>query len=170
MTIKVGDEFPEVQLKYVPYDAAAPNACKGPQLLDTKKAFSGKKVVLIGVPGAFSPTCSVQHIPPYVAKADELKAKGVDLIVCVSGNDFFVMEAWGKQEKVANKILMAGDANGDLGRATGLSIDLSNAGLGAVRLTRFVAIIDNGKVAHLAVEPDPTEVTVTGADKTLSAL
>ncbi|KAJ1772814.1 peroxiredoxin type-2 [Coemansia sp. RSA 1813] len=170
MSIKVGDEFPQVQLKYVPYDAAAPNACKGPELLDTKKDFVGKKVVLFGVPGAFSPTCSVAHLPSYVSKVDELKAKGVDLIVCVSGNDFFVMDAWGKQEKVADKIIMAGDANGDLGRATGLSIDLSKVGLGAVRLTRFAAIIDNGKVAHLDVESDPTEVTVTGADSILSAL
>ncbi|KAJ1797845.1 peroxiredoxin type-2 [Coemansia sp. RSA 2399] len=170
MAIKVGDEFPQVQLKYVPYDAAAPDACGAPQLLDTKNNLEGKKVVLVGVPGAFTPTCSAKHLPPFVAKADELKAKGVDLIVCVSGNDFFVMDAWGKQEKVTDKILMAGDANGDLGRATGLSIDLSVAGLGAVRLTRFAAIVDSGKVIHLGVEPDPTEVTVTGADSILSAL
>ncbi|KAJ2558960.1 peroxiredoxin type-2 [Coemansia sp. RSA 1933] len=170
MTIKVGDEFPQVQLKYVPYNAAAPNACSGPQLLDTKNDFAGKKVVIFGVPGAFTPTCSATHLPGYVNKADELKAKGADTIVCVSGNDFFVMDAWGKQEKVTDKVLMAGDANGDLGRATGLSLDLSKAGLGAVRLTRFAAIVNNGKVTYLNVEPDPSEVTVTGADSILSAL
>ncbi|KAI9501236.1 peroxiredoxin type-2 [Coemansia spiralis] len=170
MTIKIGDEFPQVQLKYVPYDAAAPNACKGPQLLDTKKDFAGKKVVIVGVPGAFSPTCSAQHLPAYVSKVDEIKAKGVDLIVCVSGNDFFVMDAWGKQQKVDGKIIMAGDANGDLGRATGLALDLSKVGLGPVRLTRFAAIVDNGKVSYLAVEPDSSEVAVSGAGDVLAAL
>ncbi|KAJ2726158.1 peroxiredoxin type-2 [Coemansia sp. Benny D115] len=170
MTIKVGDEFPQVLLKYVPYDKANPDACLSPQVLDTKKNFAGKKVVLIGVPGAFSPTCSVQHLPAYVKNADKIKAKGVDLIVCVAGNDFFVMEAWGKSEGVTDKIIMAGDANGELGRATGLAIDLTKAALGPVRLTRFVAIIDNGKVTHLSTEPDPTDVTVTGADQLISAL
>ncbi|KAJ2225263.1 peroxiredoxin type-2 [Coemansia sp. RSA 1286] len=170
MTIKVGDEFPQVQLKYIPFDKSNPDACTSPQILDTKKDFAGKKVVLIGVPGAFSPTCSVQHLPAYVTKASEIKGKGVDKIVCVSGNDFFVMSAWGKDEGVQDKIIMAGDANGDLGRATGLSLDLSKVAMGPVRLTRFVAIIDNGKVTHLSIEPDPTDVTVTGADNVLSAL
>ncbi|KAJ2158594.1 peroxiredoxin type-2 [Coemansia sp. RSA 552] len=170
MAIKVGDAFPEVHLKYIPYDKSAPDACTSPQGLNTKSDFAGKKVVVIGVPGAFSPTCSIQHLPAFVAKAGEFKSKGVDLMVCVSGNDFFVMSAWGKSEGAKDNILMAGDANGDLGRATGLSLDLSKAGLGPVRLTRFVAVVDNGKVVHLATEPDPTAVTVTGADETLAAL
>ncbi|KAI9470206.1 peroxiredoxin type-2 [Coemansia sp. RSA 989] len=170
MAIKEGDTFPQVQLKYIPFDAADPNACKSPQILNTKNDFAGKKVVVVGVPGAFSPTCSIQHLPAYVSKIKELKAKGVDLVVCVSGNDFFVMSAWGKSENVKDDIIMAGDANGDLGRATGLTLDLAKMGMGSVRLTRFAAIVDNGKVTHLAVEPDPTDVTVTGADNILSAL
>ncbi|KAJ2503387.1 peroxiredoxin type-2 [Coemansia sp. RSA 1972] len=170
MTIKVGDTFPQVQLKYIPYDSTDPNACKSPQILDTKTDFVGKKVVVIGVPGAFSPTCSIQHLPAYVTKFNELKSKGVDMVVCVSGNDFFVMSAWGKSENVKNNIIMAGDANGDLGRATGLSLDLAKVGLGSVRLTRFVVIVDDGKVAHLDIEPDPTDVTVTGVDSVIAAL
>ncbi|KAJ2353982.1 peroxiredoxin type-2 [Coemansia erecta] len=170
MTIKVGDAFPQVQLKYIPYDSSNPNACQSPQVLDTKTDFAGKKVVLVGVPGAFSPTCSIQHLPAYVTKLNELKSKGVDLVVCVSGNDFFVMSAWGKSENVRDGIIMAGDANGDLGRATGLTLDLAKMGMGSQRLTRFAAIIDNGKVAHLSVEPDPSDVTVTGVDAVLSEL
>ncbi|KAJ2611861.1 peroxiredoxin type-2 [Coemansia sp. RSA 1365] len=170
MVIKVGDVFPEVQLKYIPYDKENPDACAAPQILNTKKDFAGKKVVVVGVPGAFTPTCSTQHIPAFVAKEAELKAKDVDLIVCVSGNDFFVMSAWGKDMGVKNNIIMAGDANGDLGRATGLALDLAKVGLGSARLTRFAAIIDNGKVAHLAIEPDPSSVTVTGAENIIAAL
>ncbi|KAJ1846969.1 peroxiredoxin type-2 [Coemansia sp. RSA 2703] len=170
MTIKVGDEFPQVQLKYIPFNKENPDACTSPQVLDTKKDFAGKKVAVIGVPGAFSPTCSVQHLPAYVSKINEIKAKGVDLVVCVSGNDFFVMSAWGKDEGVKDGIIMAGDANGELGRATGLTLDLSKMAMGSVRLTRFLVIVDNGKVTHLSVEPDPTDVTVTGADNLLAAL
>ncbi|KAJ2488791.1 hypothetical protein IWW47_005338, partial [Coemansia sp. RSA 2052] len=99
MAIQVGNEFPETQLKYVPFDAANPEVCGLPQVLDTKKDFAGKKVVIFGVPGAFTPTCSAQHLPLYVAQADAIKAKGVDLIVCVSSNDFFVLDAWGKQNQ-----------------------------------------------------------------------
>ncbi|PIA14793.1 Redoxin [Coemansia reversa NRRL 1564] len=170
MAIEVGNVFPEVQLKYIPYDETNPDTCAAPQILNTKTDFAGKKVVVVGVPGAFTPTCSSQHLPVFVAKASELKAKGVDLIVCVSGNDFFVMSAWGKSMGVKNSIIMAGDANGDLGRTTGLALDLAKVGLGSARLTRFAAVIDNGKVAHLAIEPDPSSVTVTGADNIIAAL
>ncbi|KAJ2447667.1 peroxiredoxin type-2 [Coemansia sp. RSA 2424] len=170
MAIQVGNEFPETQLKYVPFDAANPEACGLPQVLDTKKDFAGKKVVIFGVPGAFTPTCSAQHLPLYVAQADAIKAKGVDLIVCVSSNDFFVLDAWGKQNQVNGKIIMASDANGELGRATGLTLDLSKMGMGSQRLTRFAAIVVDGKVAHLSVEPNPGEVAVSGADSILAAL
>ncbi|KAJ1835596.1 peroxiredoxin type-2 [Coemansia sp. RSA 2706] len=170
MVLKVGDEFPQVQLKYIPFDEKNPDACTSPQVLDTKTDFAGKKVLVIGVPGAFSPTCSIQHLPAYVAKIGDLKAKHVDKVVCVSGDNFFVMSAWGKSENVKGNIIMAGDANGELGRATGLALDLAKVGMGAVRLTRFAAVVDNGKVSHLAIEPDPTDVTVTGADSVLAAL
>ncbi|KAJ1944198.1 hypothetical protein GGF37_002310 [Kickxella alabastrina] len=170
MTIKAGDEFPQVQLKYIPFNAANPDACLSPQVLDTKKDFAGKKVVVVGVPGAFTPTCSAQHLPAYVAKADEIKAKGIDLIVFTSSNDFFVLSAWGNSAGVEDKIIMAGDANGDLGRATGLSVDFSKFGLGSQRLTRFAVVIDDGKVEHLFTEPDPSDVTVTSADNILSVL
>ncbi|KAJ1730450.1 peroxiredoxin type-2 [Coemansia biformis] len=170
MALTVGEAFPQVQLKYIPYDAAAADGCAAPQVLDTKAAFAGKTVVVVGVPGAFTPTCSVQHIPAYVSRAPELRAKGVDLIVCVSGNDFFVMSAWGKSMGVQDAIVMAGDANGDLGRATGLALDLAAVGLGAVRLTRFAAIVRDGTVAYVETEDDPTQVTVSGVDSVLAAL
>ncbi|KAJ2002092.1 peroxiredoxin type-2 [Coemansia thaxteri] len=170
MSLKVGDEFPQVLLKYAPYDAANPGACAAPQVLDTNNDFAGKKVVVFGLPGAFTPTCSAQHLPAFVAKADAIKAKGVDLIVCVASNDTFVLDAWAKQENVNGKIILASDANGDLGRATGLSLDLSKLGMGSQRLTRFAVIVDNGKVAHLSVESNPSEVAVSGADNVLAAL
>ncbi|KAJ2785911.1 peroxiredoxin type-2 [Coemansia javaensis] len=170
MTLSVGDTFPQVTLKYIPFDAENPDACAAPRVIDTAANFAGKKVVVIGVPGAFTPTCSAQHIPGYNAKIAELKAKGVDLIVCVSGNDFFVMSAWGRALHVKDNIIMAGDGNGELGRATGLGLDLTAAGMGPARLTRFAAIVDNGKVVHIGTEPDPTQVTVSGADSILAAL
>ncbi|KAJ1886355.1 peroxiredoxin type-2, partial [Coemansia sp. S17] len=157
MVLQVGNEFPEVILKYIPYDSAQSEECGLPQVLDTKKDFAGKKVVIFGLPGAFTPTCSAQHLPLYVAKAEAIKAKGVDRIVCVSSNDYFVLDAWGKQNKVKDKITMASDANGELGRATGLSLDLSKMGMGSQRLTRFAAIVVDGKVTHLSVEPNPGE-------------
>ncbi|KAJ1949932.1 peroxiredoxin type-2 [Linderina pennispora] len=170
MSLKVGDSFPQVQLKYVPYDASNPDACGAPQVLDTKADFAGKKVVIFAVPGAFTPTCSVQHLPGYLAKVDELRAKGVDLVIGTSSNDFFVLDAWGKQQGVKDKILLVSDANGELGKATGLTLDLTAKGLGSGRLTRFAAIVDNGKVTYVEQEPNPGEVSVSGVDAVLAAL
>lgn len=172
MTLQVGDEFPQVQLKYVPYnaDAGSSDACGAPQILDTKSDFTGKKVVIFGVPGAFTPTCSAQHLPAFVSQADAIKAKGADLIICAASNDFFVLDAWAKQENVKGKVVLVSDANGDMGKATGLTLDLSQMGLGSHRLTRFAAIVDNGKVTYLSVEPDPSAVTNSGAESILAAL
>ncbi|KAJ1948642.1 hypothetical protein FBU59_001497, partial [Linderina macrospora] len=138
--------------------------------LDTVTDFANKKVVIFAVPGAFTPTCSAQHLPGYLAKVGELKAKGVDLIIGTSSNDFFVLDAWGKQQGVTDKILLVSDANGELGRATGLTLDLTSKGLGPGRLTRFAAVVVDGKVTYLEQEPNPGEVSVSGVDAVLAAL
>ncbi|KAF9431758.1 hypothetical protein BGZ76_011734 [Entomortierella beljakovae] len=112
--IKVGDTLPSVTLKQCPYDPALANACGIPQNLDVS-SFKGKKVVIFGVPGAFTPTCNNQHLPDFHKKYDELTKKGVDQVVCLSTSDAFVMDAWGKWTKTNDKIIMAADGNGDPG-------------------------------------------------------
>lgn len=124
---------------------------KGPQPTQTSDLFAGKKTALFVVPGAFTPTCSAKHVPSYVANADALNAKGVDQIVCLSVNDVFVMAAWGKDQSVGDKIIMAADGNGDLTKAVGLEMDGSGFGMGT-RSQRYSAIIDNGTVTQLFVE------------------
>ena len=114
MTVKVGDKIPDVTMKMM--------GEKGPQDISTKELFSGKKVVLFAVPGAFTPTCSAAHLPGFVVNADKIKAKGVDAIVCLSVNDAFVMDAWSK-DKNAEEIMMVGDGNGDFTEAMGLVMD-----------------------------------------------
>ena len=129
--------------------------------------FGGKKVVLFAVPGAFTPTCSNAHLPGYVVKADELKAKGVDNIVCLSVNDAFVMDAWGK-DKNAEQLLMVADGNGDFTKALGLEMDGSGFGLGT-RSQRYAMIVDDGKVTKLAVE-EPGKLEVSAAEAILDSL
>jgi len=126
----------------------------GPEDLSTDELFSNKKVVLFALPGAFTPTCSKAHLPGYVALYDSFKEKGVDDIVCLSVNDVFVMDAWGKSQNAEN-IVMAADGSADYTKALGLELDLTAAGMG-VRCQRFAAIIDNGVVKHLAIEPPKT--------------
>ena len=129
--------------------------------------FAGKKVVLFAVPGAFTPTCSNAHLPGYVVKADELKAKAVDSIVCLSVNDAFVMDAWGK-DKNADQLLMVADGNGDFTKALGLEMDGSGFGLGT-RSQRYAMIVDDGKVTKLAVEA-PGKLEVSAAEAILESL
>jgi len=124
---------------------------------------AGKKVVIFGVPGAFTPGCSKTHLPGYVAKADDLKAKGVDEIACVSVNDPFVMEAWGKDQGAEGKVRMLADTCGTLAKALELDLDLS-AVLGSVRSKRFSMLVDDGTVAKLNVEPDGTGLTCSLAE------
>lgn len=159
MSIKEGDRIPEVTIKMM--------GEKGPADISTGEIFGGKKVVLFSVPGAFTPTCSLAHLPGFVALADKIKAKGVDTIACVSVNDAFVMDCWGK-DKNAEELLMLADWNADLARALGLEFDASAFGLG-VRSQRFAMIVDDGVVSMLAVEA-PGKFEVSKAEAVLEAL
>jgi len=123
----------------------------------------GKKVVIFGVPGAFTPGCSKTHLPGYVAKADEIKGKGVDEIVCVSVNDPFVMEAWGANQNVGDKVRMLADTGATLTKALEIDLDLS-AVLGSVRCKRFSMLVEDGKVSKLNIEPDGTGLTCSLAE------
>ncbi|KAJ2004018.1 peroxiredoxin type-2 [Coemansia thaxteri] len=169
MAVKIGDVFPDAVLTYIPYDAHNPEACGLPQRLATHEAFRGKKVVLFAVPGAFTPTCSEEHMPGYVEHVGELKSRGVDIVACVGPNDQFVMHAWGRSYKVKDDILMLSDANGDLGRALGVASDGTAQRMGPVRLTRFAVVIDDLRVVYVGVEP-VRGVSVSGADAVLAKL
>lgn len=159
MTIKAGDKIPGCTLKTM--------GEKGPVDISTDEIFAGKKVLLFAVPGAFTPGCSVTHLPGYVVNADKIKAKGVDTIVCMSVNDAFVMGAWGKAQN-AEELLMLADGNGDFTKALGLELDGRGFGLGT-RSQRFAMIVENGTVTHLNVEPGPG-VDVSSADTMMGLL
>jgi glutaredoxin/glutathione-dependent peroxiredoxin len=159
MAIKEGDKLP----------AAKFNMMKDgkPTAVTTDDLFAGKKVVVFAVPGAFTPTCSMAHLPGFVANADKIKAKGVDSIICLSVNDAFVMDAWGK-DKHAEALLMVGDGNGDFTKAVGLEMDGSAFGLGK-RSQRYAMVVENGVVKKLNVEA-PGKFEVSSADAILQAL
>lgn len=158
MTIQVGDTMPSGVLKVM--------GEKGPQDLPTAEIFEGKKVVLFAVPGAFTPGCSMTHLPGFVVQADTIKGKGVDSIVCLSVNDAFVMDAWGKNQN-ADEIIMAADGSGKYTAALGLELDLTEMGLG-VRSKRYAVIVDNGKVTYLGV--DAKEIKESSAEAVLAQL
>ena len=160
MTISVGDKMPQGR-----FDTMRNG---DPGEMTTDELFAGKKVVLISVPGAFTPTCSMSHLPGFVAHADQILAKGVDTIACTAVNDLFVMNAWGREQGVGDKILMLADGNGDYVRALGLELDGRGFGMG-VRGQRFAMIVDDGTVTHLAVE-EPAKFEVSKAEAILSAL
>ena len=143
MTIQVGDKIPEATLTTWGEG--------GPKPITTEELFGGKTVGLFAVPGAFTPTCSAKHLPGFTAHADELKAKGVDTIACVSVNDVFVMKAWGEDQKVGDNILMLADGNGDFTKKVGLELDGSRFGMGA-RSQRYSMIVKDGVVESLNVE------------------
>ncbi|MDO8907179.1 MAG: peroxiredoxin [Pseudohongiella sp.] len=143
MTIKAGDKIPAVTLKIM--------GKEGPENITSADIFDGKKVVLFAVPGAFTPGCSVTHLPGYVVNADKIKAKGVDTIACMAVNDAFVMGAWGKSQN-AEELLMLADGNGEFTSALGLELDATGFGMGK-RSRRFAMIVDKGVVTYLAVEP-----------------
>ena len=159
MAIQEGDRLPEATL-HVMRDGR-------PTAVTTGELFGGKKVVLFAVPGAFTPTCSQAHLPGYVANADEIKAKGVDSIVCVAVNDAFVMDAWGA-DRNAEELVMAGDGNGQFTAAIGLEMDGRGFGLGT-RSERYAMIVDDGVVTKLAVEA-PGAFEVSKAESILEAL
>ena len=143
MAIKTGDRIPNATLKIM--------GKQGPENISTADIFDGKKVVLFAVPGAFTPGCSVTHLPGFVVNADKIKAKGVDTIACVAVNDAFVMDAWGKAQN-AEELLMLADGNAEFTGALGLELDASGFGMGK-RSRRYAMIVDDGVVKHLAVEP-----------------
>ena len=140
---------------------------KGPQPTSTEALFSGKKVVLFSVPGAFTPTCSAAHLPGFVVKADDIKAKGVDSIICMAVNDVFVMDAWGKDQN-ADELIMAADGNGDFAKSLGLELDGTAMGMG-LRAQRFAMIIDDGIATKVLVEPG-RGLDVSSAESVLSHL
>jgi peroxiredoxin len=160
MSIKEGDKIPAVDLKHKTAD--------GIKDITTTELFSGKKVVLFAVPGAFTPTCSAKHLPGFVNKAAEIKAKGVDVIACVSVNDVFVMDAWGTDQSVGNKIMMLADGSADLAKALGQELNLTEKGMG-IRSARYAIIIDNGIVTSMLAE-EPGAFEVSSAEYVLSKL
>lgn len=159
MSVQVGDTFPSCTIKTMGEN--------GPEDISTETLCSGKKVVLFAVPGAFTPGCSMTHLPGYVVNADKIKAAGVDTIACLSVNDAFVMGAWGKAQN-AEEIVMLADGNGELTKALGLELDGSGFGLG-MRSQRFAAIIEDGKIIHLNVEPG-AGVDVSSAETIMALL
>ena len=160
MSIKEGDKIPTVTLKHKTAD--------GIKDITTTELFSGKKVVLFAVPGAFTPTCSAKHLPGFISKAAEIKAKGVDVIACVSVNDVFVMDAWGTNQNVGSEIMMLADGSADLAKALGQELDLVEKGMG-IRSTRYAIIIDNGIVTNMLSEA-PGAFEVSSAEYVLSKL
>jgi peroxiredoxin len=160
MPIQAGETIPPMKLT-----RATPD---GPRETSTDELFAGKTVVLFGVPGAFTPTCSARHLPGFVEQADALKAKGADVVACVAVNDAFVLDAWAKSQGVEDKIVMLADGSGELIKKLGLEMDLTARGLG-VRSQRFALVAKNGKVAHVAVEA-PGAFEVSRAEAVLEAL
>jgi len=157
MAIKEGDKIPSVTVKATDMTDVT-----------TDELFAGKKVVLFAVPGAFTPTCSNKHLPGFIDHADEIRAKGVDDIICMSVNDAFVMDAWGKERGATGKVRMIADGNGALAKALGLDFDGSGIGFG-LRAQRFAAIVEDGVVKKLAVE-EPMKFEVSSAEAILAAL
>ena len=160
MTIKVGDTMPAGAFKTM--------TAEGPKEVTTAQLFDGKKVLLVSVPGAFTPTCDRKHLPGYVKEAAALKAKGVDTIAFTAVNDVFVMDAWGKSANVGEAVQMLADGNGDYVKALGLEMDAKGFGMGT-RGQRFSVIVDNGVVKQLNVEP-PGQFDVSSAQCALGQL
>ena len=160
MTIKPGDRLPAAEFSIMTAD--------GQQKLSTDAIFTGRRVVLFAVPGAFTPTCSNNHFPGFLRDAEAIKAKGADTIACTAVNDVHVMNAWANASNAGGKILMLSDGNGAFARALGLNVDLTASGMGE-RSRRYSMIVDNGVVKTLNVEDKPG-VNVSGAETILTQL
>jgi len=160
MAISVGDKIPDVKLM-------TPTS-EGPKPVQSAEALGTGKVVLFAVPGAFTPTCSDYHLPGFVLRAGDIKGKGVDTVACISVNDPFVMGAWGTSQDVGDSVLMLADGNGEFAEAVGLTMDGSGFGLGT-RSQRYAAIIEDGVVTELLVEPGPG-LKASSADEVLAKL
>jgi peroxiredoxin len=158
MAIKVGDRLPEGTLTEM-IDTETPGCAIGPNNFPVADLAKGKRIVIFGVPGAFTPTCSAKHVPSYVANHDKLKAKGVDTIACMAVNDAFVMGAWAKDQHTDDKVRMLGDGSAAFTKALGLELDLNARGMGT-RCQRFSMLVDNGVVKVLNIEaPGKYEVS-----------
>ncbi|MGD0947530.1 MAG: peroxiredoxin [Candidatus Binatia bacterium] len=161
MAIKIGDTLPvDIKLKEM--------AEGGPKDVTVGEIFKGKKVVLFAVPGAFTPTCSMKHLPGFLEQANAIRAKGVDEIVCLAVNDAFVMGAWGKASNAQGKVRMLADGNAEFTKALGLALDASGFGMGT-RSQRYAIVAQDGKVKELFVEPGPG-LTVSSAESVLAKL
>ena len=158
--INVGDKLPEAKFMTMTSD--------GPKPMTTDDVFKGKKVAVFAVPGAFTPTCSAKHLPGFVERAGEFKAKGVDSVACISVNDVFVMGAWGKSSNCDDKVLMLADGNGDFTRAIGLQLDGRGFSMGE-RSQRYAMVVEDGKVSQLFVEK-PGAFEVSSAENVLKSL
>ena len=160
MSIKVGDRIPQATFQQV--------TPEGPKPVDSDDFFKGRRVALFAVPGAFTPTCSARHLPGFVEKADQLKAKNIDEIACTAVNDAFVMGAWAQQGGTDGKVTMLADGNGDFARATGLEFDGAKFGMGR-RSQRYSMVVNDGVVEQLNVE-EPGAFNVSSADYMLERL
>jgi len=160
MTIQPGEKIPSLILHHKTAD--------GVEEISTEEIFNGKKVVLFALPGAFTPTCSASHLPGYVVKSDEIFAKGVDRIVCLSVNDAFVMGAWGEQQNVEDRVMMIADGSGYFTQAVGLELDRRQGGMG-MRSQRYAMIVNDGVVELLNIEA-PAKLEVSDADTILASL
>lgn len=160
MAIKVGDKLPSIDLQHKSGDQV--------ETINSDALFSGKKVVLFALPGAFTPTCSASHLPGYVVHSDQLFDKGIDRIICLSVNDAFVMEAWGRQHNVDDRVMMIADGSAHFTRAIGLEVDLDAGGMG-IRSQRYAMVVNDGVVELLNVEA-PRAFEVSDAETILASL
>jgi peroxiredoxin len=161
MAISVGDKIPDVEVRTLDENGV-------PQAVRTGEVLGSGKVVLFAVPGAYTPGCSKIHLPGYVQGADDLFAKGVDRIACIAVNDAWVMDAWGREQGVGDKVMMLADGNGDFAKAMGLEFDGGGIGLG-LRSQRYAAVIEDGTVTSLEVEAKPG-VDVSSCENVLTQL
>jgi peroxiredoxin len=167
MTIKPGEKLPDATLTEF-YDVESTGCSLGPNTFKVADLVKGKKIVIFGLPGAFTPTCSAKHVPSYLENYDKLKAKGVDEIWCVSVNDAFVMGAWGREQKAAGKVRMMADGSAEFSKACGLTLDLTARGMG-VRSDRYAMLVEDGVVKSLSRE-EPGKFEVSGAEAVLAAM
>ncbi len=161
MTISVGDKMPEATFNVM--------TAGGPGQMTSAELFDGRKVVIFAVPGAFTPTCHMKHLPGFISNADALKAKGVDTIACVSVNDVFVMNAWAEQSGAKNKITFLADGSANFTKAIGMDLDASGFGMG-IRSKRYAMLVDNGVVKVINEEDAPGKAEISSAEEILKAL
>jgi peroxiredoxin len=160
MSIQVGDTMPAGSFGVMTES--------GPGAISTDELFAGKKVVLVSVPGAFTPTCSMNHLPGFVEQAEALKAEGVDTVACMAVNDVFVMDAWGKDRNVGDSVVMLADGNGDYAKALDLVLDGTGFGMG-MRGQRFALVVEDGVATHVAVEA-PGQFEVSKVEAIMQAI